>query len=355
MRSRVIGLLAVAALLSAAADPYRLALPGYKYDFPRDYFSHPEYQTEWWYYTGNLHASDGRKFGFELTFFRQGVSREVRPTNVWDVQDVWLAHLALSDIDGGHFFHSERLNRGGAGIAGADQAQRRVWNGNWQVRWTDRGERLEAVSDRVEFHLTARSEKPLVIHGIDGISQKSEGTGKASHYFSETRLRTSGAVILDGRKYLVDGLAWMDHEFFTHQLASNQSGWDWFSLQFDDGSELMLYRLRLKDGTVDPYSSGTYVDAQGRTKHLRLDDFALTPGKLWTKYPLAWTIRVPSLSLEMSLATRLPQQELAGTNKASPTYWEGAIEVVGSKQGNAVKGVGYLEMTGYAGPVNFGG
>ncbi len=355
MRSRVIGLLAVAVLLSAAADPYRLALPGYKYDFPRDYFSHPEYQTEWWYYTGNLHASDGRKFGFELTFFRQGLSREMRPTNVWDMQDVWLAHLALSDIDGGHFFHSERLNRSGAGIAGADQAQRRVWNGNWQVRWTDRGERLEAVSDRVEFDLTARSEKPLVIHGIDGISQKSEGIGKASHYFSETRLRTSGTVVIDGRKYLVDGLAWMDHEFFTHQLTSNQSGWDWFSLQFDDGSELMLYRLRLKDGTADPYSSGTYVDAQGRTKHLRRDDFALTPGKLWTKYPIAWTIRIPSLSLEMSVATRLPQQELTGTNKASPTYWEGAIEVVGSKQGNAVKGVGYLEMTGYAGPVNFGG
>ncbi len=355
MKSRVIGLLALAGMLGAAADPYRLALPGYKYDFPRDNFSHPEYQTEWWYYTGNLHASDGRKFGFELTFFRQGVRREARVASVWDVQDVWLAHLALSDIDGGRFYHNERLNRSGAGLAGADPAQARVWNGNWQVRWIGDGEHLQAIGDGFEFDLTARSEKPAVIHGVDGVSQKSEGAGKASHYFSETRLRTSGAVAFDGRKYMVDGLAWMDHEFFTHQLAGNQSGWDWFSLQFDDGSELMLYRLRLKDGSPDPYSSGTYVDAHGKTTHLKRDEFALTPGKLWTKYPIAWRIGVPSLSLDVSLGTRLPQQELTGTNRASPSYWEGAIEVHGSKQGHAVKGVGYLEMTGYAGPVSFGG
>ena len=343
-----------------AIMPFRPALPGYHYEFPRDFFNHPEYRTEWWYYTGNLHSVDGRRFGFELTFFRQGIDRDTKPTNVWDARDVWLAHLALSDIDGKRFFHTERLNRSGPGLAGADETQARVWNGNWQASWSASGsQHLQAIAEQFQFDLTLRPLKPAVIHGIDGISQKSEGTGHASHYFSQTRLDTQGRLSLEGTSYKVDGLAWMDHEFFTEQMAANLSGWDWFSLQLEDGSELMLYRMRRKDGSADPYSAGTYVDAKGRTTHLTRDAFELTPGQSWTspasgaRYPTAWKIRVSGLALELNLHTQLADQELTGKSKASPVYWEGAIEAAGTKQGKALAGAGYLEMTGYASAFQF--
>ena len=355
MKSRA----ALALLMSASvfAAPYRLALPGYRYEFPRDHFNHPEYQTEWWYYTGNLRTADGKRFGFELTFFRHGVDREERTKNVWDVSDAWLAHAALSDIDGGHFYHTERLNRAGAGLAGSDETKARVWNGNWQARWDASGQQLQALAEKFRIDLTLRSEKAPVIHGTNGISQKAEGEGRASHYVSLTRLPAKGTIEVDGKPYAVAGLAWMDHEFFTHQLEPTQSGWDWFSMQFDDGSELMLFRLRRKDGTADPYSAGTYVDAKGRSRHLTVSEFSLTPGNTWTSaetgahYPIAWKVTAPSLGLDAAVSTRLKQQELTGKTMA---YWEGAIEVTAKKEGRSVKAVGYLEMTGYSGPVMMG-
>ncbi len=318
---------------------FRLALPGYHYEFPRDHYNHPEFQTEWWYYTGNLHTAEGRRFGFELTFFRRGVDRSA-PRSVWDVQDVWMAHLALSDIDGKQFLHTERLNRAGAGLAGAEQAQARVWNGNWSAT----PNRLEAIADRFQFSLDLHPEKPPVIHGENGVSQKSAGAGHASHYISFTRIATQGVIVLDGREYRVTGLSWMDHEFFTEQLDKNQTGWDWFSLQLDDGSDLMLFRLRRKDGSADPFSAGTYVDSQGHARHLAARDFDLQPGRMWHQYPVEWKIGVPRLHLEMALTTPLDQQEM--TSAVTAPYWEGAIAVSGSESG-----VGYLEMTGYAGPV----
>ena len=361
MRIRAAAALLVAfSLLGASSDSYRLALPGYRYSFPADHFNHPEFQTEWWYYTGNLHAADGRRFGFELTFFRHGVDREARPAEVWDVRDVWLAHLALSDLDGNQFFHTERLNRAGPGIAGADVGQARVWNGNWQVRWKGGEQQLEAVAERFSIDLSLRSEKPPVIHGADGVSQKSEGAGRASHYISLTRLISHGAVTIDGKRFAVDGLTWMDHEFFTHQLEANQVGWDWFSLQFDDGTEMMLFRIRRKDGSADPFSAGTYVDASGRASHLTVGAFLVTPGKTWRSpdtggvYPIEWKVQVPGLQIDTALVTRLPPQELASKGGAASAYWEGAIEVKGTKNGRPIMGVGYLEMTGYAAPVRVG-
>lgn len=337
-------------LLAVAPTPYRVALPGYRYEFPRDHFSHPEFQTEWWYYTGNLHAADGHRYGFELTFFRHGVDR-TPARSVWDVQDVWMAHLALSDIDGNRFFHIERLNRAGAGLAGADLDKARVWNGNWSVQ----GQHVSAIADRFQLSFDLTPQKPAVIHGANGVSQKSAGQGHASHYISSTRMAARGAITIDGKAVPVEGLSWMDHEFFTHQLEANQIGWDWFGLQFDDGTELMLFRGRRSDGSVDPFSAGTYIDEQGHTRHLKQSDFTLTPGKTWmspdtrAQYPIAWTIRVPAIGFDGTLTTRLPQQELTGGTGATSAYWEGAIEVAGMK-----RGVGYLEMTGYAGPVRMG-
>jgi predicted secreted hydrolase len=310
---------------------YRLALPGYHYEFPRDHYNHPEFQTEWWYYTGNVHSAEGRRFGFELTFFRQGVDRS-DPRSVWDVQDVWLAHLALSDIDGKQYLHTERVNRAGAGLAGADQAQARVWNGNWSVTGQ---QRLQAVAERFQLSLNLRPEKPPVIHGENGVSRKSPNRG--SHYISFTRLSTTGTITLDQKEYQVDGLAWNDHEFFTDQLESNQTGWDWFSLQLDDGSDLMLFRLRRKDGSPDPFSAGTYVDPHGQARHLTAHDFVLKPGRTWKQYPVEWNISVPSLHLDLALRALLDPQEF--TSSKSPSYWEGAISVSGSQ-----RGAGYLEM-----------
>jgi predicted secreted hydrolase len=349
-------------------DVYRLALPGYRYEFPRDHFNHPEFQTEWWYYTGNLHTAEGKRFGFELTFFRHGVDREARPKNVWDVSDIWLAHLALSDVDGNRFFHTERLNRSGPRIAGADFQQARVWNGNWQVLWRldpkkpggFADQKLQAIADEFHIDLVLQSDKAPVVHGSNGVSQKAEGPGRASHYVSLTRLITRGTIEMNGKKFTVEGLTWMDHEFFTHQLEPNQSGWDWFSLQFEDGSEMMLFRLRRKDGSADPYSAGTYIDPQGRTRHLNASMFFLSPGKTWTsnetgaRYPIEWNIRVPSLGIDAALSTRLPQQELIGKSRASMAYWEGAIEIKATRKSQPLGGAGYLEMTGYAGPVRMG-
>jgi predicted secreted hydrolase len=344
-----------------AQSPYKVAVPGYHYEFPRDYFNHPDYQTEWWYYTGNVTAEDGHRFGFELTFFRVGVNRDVEQHNTWDVEDLYLAHLALSDLDGKNFYHTERTNRAGPGIAGVHAEQKRIWNGNWSVSWNGYDQVLEAVDERVCFTLKLHPEKPAVIQGENGVSQKGAGTGRASYYISLTRLKTNGTLQLDGRKYEVSGLTWMDHEFFTNQLEKEQVGWDWFSVQLSDNTELMLYRIRRVDGSVDPYSSGTYVDANGRSVHMRREDFSLTPGaETWKSsatggvYPVQWHISVPKLGLELEASTALNAQELSGKSQVIPNYWEGAIQLNGHRGEEAMTGVGYLEMTGYDRAVKLG-
>lgn len=357
MKSRLALLLiglAISAGAKAACLEYRLALPGYQYEFPRDYLNHEEYQTEWWYYTGNLRTADGHRFGFELTFFRQGESRETND-NPWFVHDLWMAHLALSDVTGQHFYHEERLNRGGPGIAGVDAALGMVWNGNWQAHIDDKDEELRGVAAQFGLNLQLRSTKPPVIHGQNGISQKAEGTGHASHYFSLTRLHSSGTIKLEGKSYSVEGSSWMDHEFFTGSMAAHEVGWDWLSVQFDDGSELMLYRLRHRDGSVDPYSSGTYVDPRGRSTFLANHDFTMTPdGNNWTSaqtratYPERWRVSIPRLQVQFEVTTPLHDQELVATY--GPSYWEGAIDAIGIRGPAALRGVGYLEMTGYAKP-----
>lgn len=353
--------LMVWACSSGAQEPYQIAVPGYRYEFPRDYFNHPEYQTEWWYYTGNVTASNGHHFGFELTFFREGVSREPGKQGTWDIHDWYLAHLALSDLDGKVFYHTERANRAGPGIAGIDDKQGRIWNGNWHVTWQGNDQVLEAVDERFLFSLTLHPEKPPVIHGENGVSQKAEGEGRASHYISLTRLKTGGSIQLKGKDYAVSGLAWMDHEFFTHQLEKNQVGWDWFSVQLTDDAELMLFRIRRNDGSVDPYSAGTYIDSDGHPIHLRREDFSLTPAEqTWTSpatgavYPLHWRILVPKLEIELEATTALKSQELVGGSKVVPNYWEGAIDLKGRQGKLDVAGVGYLEMTGYDHAVQLG-
>jgi predicted secreted hydrolase len=349
----IIFALTLVALASPAGFPYRPALPGYRYEFPRDHFEHQDFRTEWWYYTGNLRSAEGKRFGFELVFFRQGQRREpVDNRSVWRVDDVYLAHLALTDIDGGKFYPQERLNRAGPGIAGASFEKRRVWNGNWSAQWSEDRQTLEAVAPEFRFHLSLEPAKPLVIHGENGVSQKAEGVGKASHYVSFPRLRVSGSVEIEGARSSVTGTAWMDHEWFTHQLDASQVGWDWFSIQLDGGQDLMLFELRTQSGAIDPNSSGTYIDTRGAAHHLKADEFSLAPERYWTspktkaRYPVRWRISVPSQKLNLECEAAVDAQELVSVDTAGPTYWEGAVRYSGS-----AAGVGYLEMTGYDKPV----
>lgn len=351
----------VAALLFfavAAMAEYRDALPGYRYKFPHDHFNHPDFQTEWWYYTGNVKSADGHRFGFELTFFRQSMDNESKTISTWEVHDLYLAHLALSDLDAGKFLHAERTNRAGPGIAGVSEADGRIWNGNWKVARRDDEQVLQAIDARFALHFTLRPAKPPVIHGENGVSQKAEGAGRASHYISLTRLNTQGEIELGGRKVPVTGTAWMDHEFFTHQLEADQVGWDWISMQLEDNSELMLFDIRRKDGSIDPHSAGTFVDARGDTTHLRRDEFSLQPaGATWVSpatravYPVGWKISVPKLGIAVEASTLLPSQELASSAGFVPAYWEGAVVFAGTKGRSSIGGVGYLEMIGYDHPI----
>jgi predicted secreted hydrolase len=341
-------------MLAAVLD-YRVALPGYQYQFPRDHFNHPEFRTEWWYYTGNVRARDGHGYGFELVFFRQGQGEGRQPADnqsAWRVDDLYLAHLALSDIDGRRFRSFQRLNRAGPGIAGIGFDQGRIWNGNWQVRWdkaTD-VQTLSAVAGGVNFTLRLTPRKPPVIHGENGVSQKAEGEGKASYYVSFPRLEVEGR--LDGAE--VTGSAWMDHEWFSQQLDAAQQGWDWFSVQLENGTELMLFELRRRDGSIDAHSSGTFIARDGRATHLKRADFELQPREYWTsgktgaRYPVKWRIAVPGMAIALECAAALPDQELVAEGDAGQTYWEGAVTYSGT-----ARGVGYLEMTGYGKPVQF--
>lgn len=316
------------AFATAASAQYRVALPGYRYSFPRDHFSHPDFQTEWWYYTGNVKSSNGHRFGFELTFFRQGLDLDAK--GAWDIHDLYVAHLALSDLNGGKFLHAERTNRAGPGIAGASEQEGRIWNGNWKVTWRDDELLLQAIDERFSIRFTLRSAKPPVIHGQNGISQKADGPGRASHYISLTRLNTQGKIELDGQTFQVTGAAWMDHEFFTHQLETDQVGWDWLSIQLNDNSELMLFNIRRRNGSIDPYSAGTFVDARGNTTHLAKSDFTMEPAETtWMSsdthavYPVRWKISAAKLNIALECSTSLPSQELAYSAGFTPAYWEG--------------------------------
>lgn len=357
MRNSLTVLLLCLVSLASGAAEWKQAQPGYHYNFPRDYFNHPDFQTEWWYYTGNVKSADGHRFGFELTFFRQGVARDAN-RSAWHIDDLYMAHLALSDVNGHRFYHDERINRAGPGIAGIDERTGMIWNGNWQVQMANSTQHLQATSETFSIQLDLASAKPPVIQGQDGISRKAAGAGHASHYISLTRLAASGNLRVNGQTLRVEGSAWMDHEFFSDSMDPTESGWDWVSLQLDDNTEVMLYRLRHRDGSVDPFSSGSYVDAQGRTQFLSLRDFRMTPsGRTWTSpqtrgaYPIQWHITIPRLGLEADVSSPLADQELASS--LGPSYWEGAIDVNGTRFGAAIHGVGYLEMTGYSAPLHY--
>lgn len=344
---------------SPPATPFQLATAGYRFNFPRDHGSHPTYRTEWWYYTGHLHTKEGRSFGFELVFFRRAVPPEEIKTlpSKWSISQLYLAHFAVTDITGKRFHFSEKLSREGLGKAGADESRLRVWIDDWRVEASTESSAPHSLVAHDGTHalsLTLQPVKPLVTHGVDGISRKGKGVGQASHYYSFTRLATTGSLTIDGEQFNVSGISWMDREFGSADLGDDQAGWDWFSIQLDDDYELMLYRMRRKDGSSDPASSGTVVSTDARTRHLTVTDFQIESSATWTSaaskatYPSRWRLNVPSLDLVLDVTPLLADQEFRTSRLAQFTYWEGAVAVSGTKQGRPVKGQGYVELTGYA-------
>jgi predicted secreted hydrolase len=362
MRVRLL-LFAVLAMCPAGAavaqqsGTWRNAEPGRALRLPADHASHPEYRIEWWYYTGNLTTTDGRRFGYQLTFFRIGVDPSPANPSRWAVRDLFMGHLAVTDVGRGRHRAVERLSRPGVGWAGARADGYRVWIDDWHVELQNGRHRLTAASASPAFaiDLSLGEGRPPVFHGNRGFSQKGSEPGNASHYYSLTRMPTSGTIRLVHERVAVAGASWMDHEFGSSFLEKTQGGWDWFSIQLDDGEDLMLYRLRGGDGSTDPRSSGTAVARNGFTTSLTAGAFTVTPGRRWASptsganYPVEWRIDVPGQQLALSLKPALDEQEMHAGLQSGIAYWEGAVDVAGTRNGRPVTGRGYLEMSGYSG------
>jgi predicted secreted hydrolase len=335
---------------------YQLALPGRKLSFPADHSSHPDFKTEWWYYTGHLQTDAGKRYGYQVTFFRFGVrDRQGDMKEKPLFTDLYMAHFALSDVAAKKFIYRERINRGYDARAGAAVDRYLVWNEDWKVEGDEKNHRIFVRDRGATLSLSLQSLKPPALHGNNGHSQKGEGDGRASYYYSLTRMETQGELVIDGKAEKVRGLSWMDHEFGSNQLRDDQVGWDWFSIQLDNQTELMLYLMRRKDGSVDPYSSGTLVSADGTTRHFALKDFRIEVLNRWKSpqsgatYPMQWKVSIPSERIELEIAPAFLEQELITSRSTRVTYWEGAVRVNGRLRNDAIAGQGYVEMTGYAG------
>jgi predicted secreted hydrolase len=346
--------LSIAETLRATSDEgYARAIEPREFRFPADHGPHPEFRTEWWYYTGNLETAGGRRFGFQLTFFRSALAPEMPAReSAWATRQAWLAHLAVSDLDGGRFHSFERWSRGAAGLAGARAEPFRVWVKDWAAQGAG-GQappmHLAASEGDIGIDLLLQQGKPPVLQGDRGLSRKGTEIGDASYYYSLTRMPATGTVRLGGGCFAVSGLAWMDREWSTSSLGRDQVGWDWFALQLSDGADLMLYRLRRKDGFADPASGGTVVSPSAETRHLALPDFQIAGSGEWhsprsgARYPARWRVRIPSDEMELEIRPALADQEL----DVSFRYWEGAVEIAGTRRGRPVHGRGYVELTGY--------
>ena len=327
-----------------------------RFSFPADLGPHPEFRTEWWYYTGNLETAAGRHFGFQLTFFRTALAPPAAGVparaSAWAASQLYLAHFALTDTAGRRFHAWSRLGREALGLAGARAIPFRVWLEDWSAASEAPDGlpvRLRAAQGDVAIDLVLASDKPVVLQGDHGLSRKGPEPGNASYYYSRSRMSARGSVRAGGEPLAVSGLAWMDREWSTSALGPDLVGWDWLALQLDDGRDVMVYRLRRRDGAVDLHSTGTLVAADGATRPLAADEVTLNARDHWTsprsrvRYPSRWRLAIPGAGLSLEIIPRLADQELiVGTR-----YWEGAVRVEGTAAGRPIAGRGYVELVGY--------
>ncbi len=338
----------------AKAGDWKAIEPPLKLSFPRDHGSHPEFRTEWWYVTGEGVDAAGERLAWQLTIFRNGLQREDPGTeeSSFRPHQVFAAHLAVHAVSSARVEFAQRIRRDAGGIAGAAEGHLHAWVEDWEIRAIDGPQIQITASDRergIALDLKLLPIKPAVQHGMDGVSRKGSDRGNASAYYSHTRLETSGRMTIGGQQRTVRGESWLDHEWGTTQLGAGVVGWDWFALRIGDGSDLMIYRLRLQDGTPIPQSSGTLVDRQGRATFLGVDEFALEILDHWesprtkARYPSRWRLRVPEHGIAVEIVPRIADAELDSTPTTSVIYWEGSVEVLGSHPGT-----GFVELTGYA-------
>lgn len=346
-------------LLSGSADisGFARAMAPWNWQFPADHGPHPAFQTEWWYYTGNLADAGGRRFGFQFTIFRRAVAPQVVDSpSEWRTNQVYMAHFTLTDVAADRFYQHQRFSRGAAGLAGAMAEPRyRVWLEDWQALALNAAAtrtRITASEGDVSVDLVLEQSKPPALQGENGLSPKSGEPGNASYYYSLTRLLTEGTLTIGGDAYAVSGATWMDHEFSTSALGPDAQGWDWFGLHLDDNRELMLGRIRLEGGGYEPVFGGLLVLPDGRTRPLEASDFTIEVTETWTSprtgatYPAGWEVRVDvggGDPLSLTLVPLVADQELT----EGIAYWEGAVRITGD-----VTGYGYAELTGYAGSMN---
>jgi predicted secreted hydrolase len=337
----------------AAADGggYAQALAPRNFVFPRDHGAHPDFRSEWWYFTGNLATPDGRRFGYQWVLFRNALApRPAARSSAWAANQAYMSHLAVTDVADRRFYFFERFARGAAGLAGTQPEPLRLWLEDWTLEdqtgngdWT-----LRASAENIQLALEMKAIKPVVLQGDRGLSRKSAAPGNASYYYSISRLATRGILRLAGKTHVVSGSSWLDREWSTSALAEDQQGWDWFALQLDDDTDIMFYLLRRRDGTVDPFSRGVVIDRAGRTTALSQEDIVLTVLDHWrsprgTRYPARWRLSVASRDLVLDIRPVIPDQEL----DASVRYWEGAVDAIGSLGARPITGRGYVELVGY--------
>jgi len=325
-----------------------------RFVFPEDFGSHDNFRLEWWYFTGNIQNRQGRKFGYELTFFRFALAPEKTPfISKWRSRQLYMAHFALTDVKAEKFYSDERVSRAARGLAGAKQDSYHVWLYDWSAAAVGREGfplRLQANNSDTAIDLILTPEKPLMPQGRDGLSQKSQEPGNASYYYSATRLATIETIRVKNQRFSVTGNSWMDREWSTSALAPEQQGWDWFALQLSDGSELMFYQFRRKDGLLNSNSAGAIFPVDGRKKPLTAKDVQISVLDTWksphsvVSYPSGWAISVAGQKLKLKVIPLLNDQEL----NLRYRYWEGAVSVSGMSNAKPVTGQGYVELTGYS-------
>ncbi len=337
-----------------ASDGYARATTPRQLRFPADHGAHPQFKTEWWYFTGNLVSDEQRHFGFEVTFFRYALAPEVPiRASSWAGNQIWMAHFAITDTQNERFLTDERISRESLGLAGASNDSLNVWVRNWSARQQEPGGRIVLAADGgdTSLRLELDAVSDIVLQGDRGIDRKGPEPGSASFYYSVPRLRANGTIQVPGEPRIeVQGAAWLDREWATRALSPGVEGWDWFALQLSDGRDVMFYRLRGTDGSASPFSRGTISGPAGSVLGLDAEQVALAPLDFWTspatgiRYPVEWQLSIPDHGLELHVVPYIPNQEV----DLSVRYWEGAVSVTGTDGGETISGQGYLELAGYS-------
>ncbi len=332
---------------------YKKAFDVVEFNFPDDHYAHNDYKIEWWYFTGNLQDNSGHKFGYQFTIFRNGLSTDTIMQSSFDSKNIYLAHFALSDISNNKFYYSEKTMREVLDIAGADSNKKKIYIENWEIKmnYSDNPEMptfyISAKDSVKEIKLQLIPEKKVVLHGNRGLSPKSFDAGNASYYYSYTNLKTNGKITINNENYFVNGKSWFDREWSTSALAKNQSGWDWFSLQMDDSTEIMCFRLRDEDNNTN-FAKGTYIDKYGNSTYINANEFSINPIEYYTtksgkKYPAKWIIEYIPKKIKLQIETNIAEQELI----VFTHYYEGSVRFTGNKNTSKINGLGYVELTGY--------